>query len=564
MIPLSSLAGARRARRLFCLLLLFLFGTILATTGQRPVHHAAAAPRSIWYRGNTHTHTNNSFDGESSPVAVATAYKALGYNFLFLTDHNKLTNVDAVNSAVDVPGQFLTIKGEEITDSFSGAPVHIIGLNNNTQITPQHGASVLSTIDNDVSAINQAGGVAIVAHPNFLFGITSNDLMNFTGSTFFEIYNAHPVVNNYGDATHSSVETKWDEVLTSGKLLYGFGVDDMHTLTNPNGPLPGRAWVMVRAAGLDAGSIMQAMANGDFYASTGVTLQDYAVSPNGISITVANNPGAPATIDFIGHNGQLLQRTINNSATYSFTGHEQYVRVKIINDEGSAWTQPTFTERLNPADAILNAAAEGTEPASLTSIAPDSIALASGVGLAGTALQSQRQSDNTFPTTLGGTTVTVNGRPAEVYYVSSTQVTFHVPEETEPGVADVVLTNADGIQMHSQVTVATAAPGIFTQQGNGQGQAVVFDLDKLFGSTFLYDNTWRRFYVYATGVREADNAQVLLDGHPVVMEAIRSCRGLPGLDQITIVVPRSMTGSGDSTLLIQADGVVSNRTLLRL
>jgi uncharacterized protein (TIGR03437 family) len=65
-------------------------------------------------------------------------------------------------------------------------------------------------------------------------------------------------------------------------------------------------------------------------------------------------------------------------------------------------------------------------------------------------------------------------------------------------------------------------------------------------------------------VRNANEVQVLLNGQPVVVEAIRSCKGLPGLDQITVVVPRSSTGSGDVTLVIQADGVASQTTQLRL
>jgi hypothetical protein len=274
---------------------------------------------------------------------VATTYKNLGYNFLFFTDHNKLTNIDNVNSEVGVPGQFLAIKGEEVTDYTNGSPVHIIGLNNNFLVTPQHGSSVLSTINNDINAVNQAGGVAILAHPNYLFAVNDSDFKNFTGTTFFEIYNAHPVVNNYGDATHSSVEAKWDQALSSGKLLYGFGVDDMHTLTNPEGPFPGRAWVMVRAANLDADSLIQAMANGDFYASTGVTLSDYQVNANGISIAVTDNP-APQPLWFIGRNGQLLPEAM--PIRQAFTGHEQYVRAKITATGGS-WMAANC-RRLNP------------------------------------------------------------------------------------------------------------------------------------------------------------------------------------------------------------------------
>jgi uncharacterized protein (TIGR03437 family) len=524
---------------------------------------AAVSSTLTWYRGNTHTHTNNSFDGESSPAAVSAAYKALGYNFLFITDHNKLTDVEGVNAQLAVPGQFLVIKGEEVTDAVGAAPAHLIALNNDSQVPAQHGFNILNTLQNDINAITQAGGLAIVAHPNFRFGLSDNDLRDFTGTMLFEVYNAHPIVNNYGDATHTSVETKWDEALTSGKVLYGLAADDEHTLVNPDGPMPGQAWVMVRAASLDPDSIMQAMMNGDFYASTGITLQDYQVSTSGITITVANYASDSTTIDFIGRNGQVLQHSTTNPAVYAFTGHEQYVRAKVVDEYGqAAWTQPVFTERLNPADAILNGASVGREPSVERMIAPDSVALASGVGLAATAIQAQRQSDGNFPTVLAGTTVTVNDRPAEIYYVSSTQISFHVPADTEPGVAKVLISNADGVQMNSRVTVAESAPGIFTEGGQGLGKAVVFDLDKLFGTVLLPSDSSHRFYVYATGVRGAADVQVLIDGSLVPVEVVRACRGLPGLDQLTIVVPRDLVTHGPSTVVIKADGRVSNTTAI--
>ena len=46
-----------------------------------------------WYKGNTHTHTLNS-DGDSTPEDVVRWYREHEYNFLVLTDHNFLTNVE--------------------------------------------------------------------------------------------------------------------------------------------------------------------------------------------------------------------------------------------------------------------------------------------------------------------------------------------------------------------------------------------------------------------------------------------------------------------------------------
>lgn len=536
------------------------------SSAHRSVRRTAAGASStqVWYRGNTHTHTTNS-DGDGSPFDVASRYKSLGYNFVFITDHNKFTDITTINAQLGVPGQFAVLGGEEVTDSFSGKPVHTIGLNNTTAIQPQQGASVVETINNDFAAVRQAGGLPYIAHPNYGFVLTADDLRNMSGSSLFEIYNAHPVVNNVGDATHPSVEAMWDDVLSGGRLLYGVAADDEHNLNKVGGALPGRAWVMVKASGLSADAITQALERGDFYASTGVTLQDYQVSATSVSITVDQTASGPTTIDFIGKNGRLLQRSNDAQATYQFTGGEMYVRAKVTNAAGlAAWTQPVFTASLSPTNAILNGASFGNEPAAVKTVAPGSIAAVSGFGLAGGATQSERQPDGTFPTSLAGASVTVNGRPAQLYFASLTQVNFEVPDETEVGTADVVVTNTDGRQMHSQVVVANASPAIFTVDGTGRGDAFYVDVATLLSSLMMPDDGARRLHLYATGVHTATQVQAFVNGQAVTVEAVRPCRRLPGLDQINVAIPPGIFTSGAATLLIRADGVDSNTVTLRL
>src|SRR3982751_3177323 len=90
------------------LALLALFPATLhaqSATQQRPLH---------WYRGNTHAHTSES-DGDSPPLVVARWYKDAGYQFTFITDHEKLTDVGPLNAALAEPGKFLVIAGQEVT-----------------------------------------------------------------------------------------------------------------------------------------------------------------------------------------------------------------------------------------------------------------------------------------------------------------------------------------------------------------------------------------------------------------------------------------------------------------
>src|SRR5215470_10407448 len=68
-------------------------------------------------------------------------------------------------------------------------------------------------------------------------------------------------------------------------------------------------------------------------------------------------------------------------------------------------------------------------------VAPDSIAASFGGRLA---TQVAQATTNPLPTSLAGTTVKVNGVMAGLFYVSPTQVNYHIPPETKPGAVSVV------------------------------------------------------------------------------------------------------------------------------
>src|SRR5882762_11098286 len=75
---------------------------------------AHAEPELRWYRGNTHTHTLNS-DGDSSPDVVARWYREHDYQFLFITDHEYLTDAAALNTVFGAGERFLLLPGQEVT-----------------------------------------------------------------------------------------------------------------------------------------------------------------------------------------------------------------------------------------------------------------------------------------------------------------------------------------------------------------------------------------------------------------------------------------------------------------
>jgi len=330
------------------LALLVAVSALLLAAIRDPAAQVGSRGSGRWYKGNTHTHTLNS-DGDSTPDEVTTWYRSHGYQFLVLSDHNVLTNVDGLNAVHGASDQFLVIKGEEVTDRFGDKPIHINGLDVSRLVEPQHGSSVLDVVQRAVDAIRKADGIPHVNHPNFGWAITADELKAVRNDKLFEIYNGHHAVNNAGGGGVPGMEEVWDRILSSGQLIFGLADDDAHVFKqpgNPNVPGPGRGWVFVRAERLAARSIVEALDRGDFYASTGVELSDYRVTDKAITITIKPDPYSKYRIQFIGRNGAILSESISSPAIYEFTGNELYVRAKILESNGRyAWTQPVWKGR---------------------------------------------------------------------------------------------------------------------------------------------------------------------------------------------------------------------------
>lgn len=332
----------------FIIVNLFLLSFIALISEKSPINYTkifAEQKQLKWFKGNTHTHTINS-DGDSTGDEVFRWYRENGYNFLVLTDHNFLTNIEGLNAVHGADQKFTVIKGEEVTNQFGDKPLHINGLNVEKLVPAQTGKSVPEILQKSVNEIRAAKGVPHINHPNFNWAITSDDLKKVENYKLFEIYNGHPLVNNLGGGDKPGLEQMWDTILSSGKLLYGIAVDDAHNFKNPwdkNASLPGKGWVVVRAEQLEPDAILAAMEKGDFYASTGVELNDYQVTQSTISINIKVSRTSKYTVQFIGKNGEILSKVTTNPAVYQFKGDELYVRAKIIESNGKfAWTQPVM------------------------------------------------------------------------------------------------------------------------------------------------------------------------------------------------------------------------------
>lgn len=343
MTNLQFESGARQKLRAIVMVGLVMSAFLLVAFSARSSSQTPSARR--WYKGNTHTHTLNS-DGDSTPEEVVRWYREHGYQFLVLSDHNFLTSIEGLNALHGADEKFTLIRGEELTDKYRDKPIHINALDVSQVVKPQGGNSVTEIIQRDVDAIRAVRGVPHINHPNFGWAMTAEDLRQARNYKLFEIFNGHPFVNNLGGGGMPGLEEMWDILLSHGKQLYGIAVDDAHVFKRPwdaTASRPGQGWVMVRADKLSADAILTALERGEFYASTGVELEDYQADSKHIEIKVKAIKSSKYRIQFVGRNGKVLQDVPNSSATYQIKGDESYVRAKVIESNGKfAWTQPVF------------------------------------------------------------------------------------------------------------------------------------------------------------------------------------------------------------------------------
>ena len=216
---------------------------------------AMLAAQTQWFKGNTHTHTIDS-DGDSTPDDVAKWYRKHGYQFLFITDHEYLTDPSPLNALFGVKDRFLLLPGQEITqwgEDSKRSSAHVNALFTHEVIFPMGIRKCLgsgcgayapketqleTTFQTNIAAVLGQGGIAQVNHPNYRWSVKPEDLYSIPDGTLLEIWNGQGHINNLGGEVapgdvRPSAEGFWDILLSRGKRVWGVGSDDSHTFTEP-------------------------------------------------------------------------------------------------------------------------------------------------------------------------------------------------------------------------------------------------------------------------------------------------------------------------------------------
>lgn len=313
-------------------------------------------------------------------------------------------------------------------------------------------------------------------------------------------------------------------------------------------------------------------------------------------VTKLNPNGALVYSTFLGGRGEagggLLQPLVESGYGIAADAAGNAYIVGITSSKNFPTVNPRQASLRGGSDLFITKLAEGNAPNALASVnaasyqgpqlAAESIVAAFGTNLAP---RSENATTTPLPTTLAGISVRVrdaNGveRNAPLFFVSANQINYLMPLGTANGTAVVTVNNANGSVASGEVRIVTAAPGLFSADGSGQGLAAAIVLRVRANGTQVYepvvafDTATNRFVArpidlgpagervflvtFGTGFRFSTNTTASLGGTSGNVAGVTAVGGLAGLDQANIEIPRSLAGRGEVMLTLTANGQTSN------
>jgi hypothetical protein len=368
------------------------------TAAARPAAAAATGPYfgasgRLQWKGNTHSHINQA-GLATDPYAhlprstgrqVLERYINGGYNFA-VAQINLNEPPDLSLASFNRPGSFLVVPSEEdsrlqglLPNNISAKFIYDTLSLFNTKPVPQDGivgtqgiapddATATQIYNQTRKAIESVGAIASLAHP-LLTHVGVPKVMLATrppkGQTsWFEWRNGEPGIPQLGGGGLPSTDQLWDIMLAAGHKVYVTAGDDGF----PDYPISavrpgsidwnaGRAWIMVWAPELTLAALERAMRRGQYYATTGVIIDDYRIRKGRIEVDLPIQDNSfmwsdnehnftPFTTLFINQDGIKHPVRVDESFHPRYTPRrtDRYVRVMVLSgcNHEEAVLQPVF------------------------------------------------------------------------------------------------------------------------------------------------------------------------------------------------------------------------------
>ena len=281
-----------------------------------------------------------------------------------------------------------------------------------------------------------------------------------------------------------------------------------------------------------------------------------------IPLGAGNNAVGVVAADFTG-NGKLDLAVANNGSPFASL---------LING---------FPKGLSSFTSV--SAADGSP-----GLAPESLVSAYAPGISGFG----GSAGLPVPTTLAGLMINVQdsegvSRLAPLLFASPapSQINFQIPAGTHAGAATLTILNGTASAMVEYVTISPVAPSLFSADSSGTGPAAATAVSvsgsnvqtpvavyqcELVCSTVpivLSANAQVVVSFFGTGIRGAGGASSVsctIHGVSVPVQFAGPQPAFLGLDQINVALPLSLKGSGQSEVIVTAEGHASNAVLINI
>ncbi len=265
-----------------------------------------------------------------------------------------------------------------------------------------------------------------------------------------------------------------------------------------------------------------------------------------------------------------------------------------VTDEGAndvTVAKPNSADETNSEQFMVYGTIANVSSASFNgdALAPASLVSAFGIDLATELKIADLQP---LPTELAGTTVTITDamgkeHQAQLFFVSQGQVNYLMPEGVALGKATVMIESGSGHTSVGSVEIAQVAPALFSANSSGQGIATALALrvkangQQVYEPVAQYDSVSGMFKAkpidltipgeqvylifYGTGIRYRNSlSSVAVEIGGVFGDPLYAglTPGYLGLDQVNVLVPKSLIGRGEVDVVLTVGGKKAN--LVRL
>ena len=246
------------------------------------------------YKANLHCHSRYS-DGRATVETIKEEYVKRGYSVVAFTDHEVLIDASKLcdENFVAINSCELSVRGPKLDLDSDNPSVKVVHMNfyakdQKNTVTPFYNEKYYNPkfedvrdrviagepteriyshecINEMVARAHELGYLVSYNHPVWSLQ-NAEDYLGYEGFDFIEVHNTSCIISGFHESDHA-----YNDMMKAGKKIMPVATDDNHNVKGFEGVRSDSfgGWVVLDAPRLDYPSVISALEQGDFYASTG-------------------------------------------------------------------------------------------------------------------------------------------------------------------------------------------------------------------------------------------------------------------------------------------------------